>query len=202
MEIYDRLHIYITRLKEIIKEQERLREQPDYDMRKNTIVSCFVVTDDNTFGRIDDIYSLMHHSEVEIDYGLSKREVRSLLENNLKYAIGIANLITANIDPYPQNPKRDVRIIPYNPDKKNRLGKQNNHSVIRVFGKLRKDLDNFNNEIKKSGRYNIDAIIVRGHWRHFRSDRFKNKQGETIWIMPFVRGKDRELLSRVIEVKE
>lgn len=31
-------------------------------------------------------------------------------------------------------------------------------------------------------------FLVRGHWRHFRAERFARKRGEKIWIKPFYKG--------------
>lgn len=202
---------YIEYLKKNIIDEERLKEQPDYNIMHNIMIGCLILNNDNkVFGRKDSIYSLLNSSKIDISdelsasgltkIELSKNELRSLVKDQLKYAIGIANLITANIDlDNPENLKKDIRIIPVNRDRQNR---SKNRSVIRVFGKLRKDLEKFNDEIRRRGSNNVDAYIVRGHWRHFRSDRYKNKQGETIWVMPFVKGNGRELVSRVIGIKE
>lgn len=196
-------HTYIECLQQHIIDREKLREKPDYNTMQNIVIGCVVWThNDKIFGEIEDMYSIIKNYQPNLGE-LSKHEVRSLLKDKLKYAVGIANLITANVDlDNPQNPNRDVRIIPCNRDKSNRRKRTNNRSVIRVFGKLKKNLEQFNNEIRKRGPNNVDAYIVHGHWRHFRNDRFKNKQGETIWIMPFVKGNGRELVSRVVGIKE
>lgn len=45
------------------------------------------------------------------------------------------------------------------------------------------------------------AFWVRGHYRHLKSERFKNKQGQMIWIPPYIKG-NGELLDKVYEMKK
>lgn len=38
-------------------------------------------------------------------------------------------------------------------------------------------------------RHFSHRFLVRGHWRHYRADRFVNKSGKSVWIKPFIKGK-------------
>jgi len=47
---------------------------------------------------------------------------------------------------------------------------------------------NLNNEVRELG-HSSHRYIVRGHWRHLRSDKWKQKKGTSIWIKMQIRGK-------------
>lgn len=119
------------------------------------------------------------------------------------YAKNACNLIVNHVDiDRPTNPKKDVRIIPYYPDQQSRQNKEKNRmSIIRVFGDLKDYTQAYNKAKRNRHSVNMDAELVRGHWRHLRSERFTVKRGETIWIPPFVRGMDKELFQRIIKLK-
>ena len=59
--------------------------------------------------------------------------------------------------------------------------------VIKITGELRKCLD----RIRTGGHFSYSyKFWVRGHWRHFRSDRYirSGLKGQRKWIMPYVKG--------------
>lgn len=56
--------------------------------------------------------------------------------------------------------------------------------VIRAKGEFKKYVNNFYNE----GRKFSHKFPVRGHWRHFRDDKFVNVQGTKKWIKPSWKG--------------
>lgn len=59
--------------------------------------------------------------------------------------------------------------------------------LINITGKLKIYLDNYEKESLRSPfSY---RFWVRGHFRHLWSDKWKNKKGQTTWILPYVKGK-------------
>jgi hypothetical protein len=101
----------------------------------------------------------------------------------------------------PQDSKKNIRIIPYY-DKNDHKKVKPKYSTIRVFGELKTYVKEYNKEKRKYTPSNT-PVIVRGHWRHLQSPIFKNKQGETIWIPPYIKGANSEALhSRLIKIKE
>jgi hypothetical protein len=59
---------------------------------------------------------------------------------------------------------------------------------IRGKGEFKKYVNNFNIEAIDAERKLSYKFLVRGHWRHFRSEKFINKKGEKTWIKPFYKG--------------
>jgi len=59
---------------------------------------------------------------------------------------------------------------------------------IRPKSEVRNYYINFNRQLLECG-HATHKFLVRGHWRHFRSSKWKNKQGTSIWIKPQIRGK-------------
>jgi hypothetical protein len=69
--------------------------------------------------------------------------------------------------------------------------------LIRPTPALKLYLTQFNEAHKRFGY----KFMVRGHWRHFRSAWYKEKQGTKRWIYPHYRGHGIEV-KKVYEVKE
>ena len=59
---------------------------------------------------------------------------------------------------------------------------------IRAKGEFKRYIKTFNKDNEDSGRKLGHKFLVRGHWRHFRSEKFVHKQGEKTWIKPFYKG--------------
>lgn len=133
-------------------------------------------------------------------------EMKLLFEIEKKvfhYAVNVANLLNLHADPgNPRNPKRDLQIIPTN--LKNAQGvkfkKVKNIYKIHVGGKIRQYAEGYNEALRRNGC--LHAVQVRGHFRTFHSERYKKMQGKTIWILPFIRGADRELRQQIIKIIE
>lgn len=59
---------------------------------------------------------------------------------------------------------------------------------IRPKGEFKKYVKTFNRDNEDSRSKLSYKFLVRGHWRHFRSEKFVHKQGEKTWIKPFYKG--------------
>lgn len=62
-----------------------------------------------------------------------------------------------------------------------------NKVIIKINGKLKIYLENYERE-SKNNPFSF-RFWVRGHFRHLNSEQWKNKKGETIWIVPYIKGK-------------
>jgi hypothetical protein len=58
---------------------------------------------------------------------------------------------------------------------------------IKVKGELKVYIDRMERQGFLHAGYS-HKFWVRGHWRHFEGEHFKNKKGQRRWIMPFVKG--------------
>ena len=56
---------------------------------------------------------------------------------------------------------------------------------IRLTGKLKEYFDSVQTGLQHHLGY---RFWVRGHWRHFRSERYKHRLGQKEWIKPFIKG--------------
>lgn len=102
---------------------------------------------------------------------------------------------------------REVKIIERVPSKKktNPASRHydpiaRNQSYITVGGQLKKYLYQYQEHQKRRGFKK--SFVVRGHWRTFNSDYYKEKKGETIWVYPYVKGMDKELIQKFVTVKK
>lgn len=59
---------------------------------------------------------------------------------------------------------------------------------IKAKGKFKKYINQFNQDDNDDSNKLTHRFLIRGHWRHFRSEKFVYKQGEKIWIKPFWKG--------------
>lgn len=142
--------------------------------------------------------------ESEISYDLTNldnTDDKDLLKDVIRYVFNICFLVNNHVDKvHPATHKNDIRMVPYYPDAKSRRGNVNRYHTIKVFGEMKKYVDNYNRERRKYNKTDLDAVLVRGHWRHLQSERYIVKRGETIWIAPFIKGTDKELYKRVVRV--
>jgi hypothetical protein len=123
-----------------------------------------------------------------------------VMKRAMFYALNVSNLISAYVDlEKPNDPKKDIRLTnKYDPRDRERTKPK--YSYIRVYGDLKKYSESYNKEKRRYTTSN-EAIIVRGHFRHYKSDRYKAVKGKTLWIPPYIKGSaNEELRRRLIKV--
>ena len=60
---------------------------------------------------------------------------------------------------------------------------------IRANKKFKQYIKDFNEENEECKDTKLTCkFLVRGHWMHFRSERYTRKQGEKVWVKPFYKG--------------
>lgn len=132
---------------------------------------------------------------------LCKHDAKIIFDHIMQYAINVANLLTSQVDlANPTNTKHDIRVYTDNTGVKKEDRRNNHNVVVKVFGDTKKYVDAYNTEKKRHYKTSMEACIVRGHYRHLQSERYKAKRGETIWIPPFYKGMDKELYSRIVKI--
>ena len=132
---------------------------------------------------------------------LCKHDAKIIFDHIMQYAINVANLLTSQVDlANPTNTKHDIRVYTDNTGVKKEDRRNNHNVVVKVFGDIKKYVDAYNTEKKRHYKMSMEACIVRGHYRHLQSERYKAKRGETIWIPPFYKGMDKELYSRIVKI--
>lgn len=136
-----------------------------------------------------------------------KQDIGRVVKKAMLYAANVSNLITTNVDlKNPLNPKRDIRIVPHykNVDEDNlsKEKKEKRFGIIRAFGVYKQYAQDFEKEKRKYNISGSEPILVRGHFRNFKSLRYTHKRGQTIWILPFIKGMNKELHSRIMKLTE
>lgn len=58
-----------------------------------------------------------------------------------------------------------------------------------VFVRLKDKIKKYLNKLKSENSFEYNhSFWVRGHWRTFRNEKFKQNVGKIIWILPFIKG--------------
>jgi hypothetical protein len=123
-----------------------------------------------------------------------------VMKKAMFYGLNISNLISAYVDiDFPNNPKRDVRITNKydNNDKKH---SKHTYSYIRVYGDLKRYTESYS-KAKRRYTHSDNSVMVRGHFRHYKSERYTTARGTTRWIPPYIKGADEQLRARIIKIK-
>jgi hypothetical protein len=72
--------------------------------------------------------------------------------------------------------------------------------MIKVTGQTKRYIDEFRVRGHFHAKY-THRFWVRGHWKHFTSDRYKDMKGKRTWVLPFVKGSGM-LIEKVYELKK
>jgi hypothetical protein len=89
----------------------------------------------------------------------------------------------------------DLEVVTINTSKEQNLKRIKRKQIpmptkifIRSKGKFKKYVKEFNRDDDDNKKKLTHRFLVRGHFRHFRSEKFVHKKGEKIWIKPFYKG--------------
>jgi hypothetical protein len=168
----------------------------------------FVYIDRN----VDGVLRFIVAGEDEILHPIGKvpKDLMDLLKTAMNYSLNVCNLIIHKVDrENPLSPKQDVRIVPHRPYKDTKYEtREGQFSIIRAFGNLKNYASEYNKEKRKLegkvGKNRLKATIVSGHLRTFKHEKYakSGKQGETIWIMPYLKGAGKELEARLVKLTQ
>lgn len=148
-----------------------------------------------------DIFNLYLNQSINENYQNSEY----LNENNKKEIIFIVGRIVS-ICMYLENFKNDKKriVLSARKIKKNKKKQINEDKLIRTI-KLIQPIDDiiesYSLDGEKSKKEYNKAFWVRGHFRQqsYKNDK-KERYNKLIWIDPFIKGKDKELLKKVIKI--
>lgn len=117
-----------------------------------------------------------------------------MVDNFIHNCLSIINTVDADIKYITRSPSHKR----LNPEHRKYDPYARKTTYITVGGELKKYIGEYNKRRETVGHN--PSFIVRGHWRHFRSSRFKNKQGQSRWIYPYIKGMPDELVHRFVKV--
>jgi hypothetical protein len=153
------------------------------------IITFFVIDHGNLL-----LQSINLISDEKIKSGLSDTEIRLININNF-----VRNMIV-NIVDMVEGMDKDLSVTVIGTTKEQNIKRIKRKQIpfptkvyIRAQGEFKNYVKKFNNDVQENEedtkRHKIShKFMVRGHWRHFRSERFVHKMGEKIWIKPFWKG--------------
>lgn len=127
----------------------------------------------------------------DMEFSLSDKDAKKIDS----FILNIINVIN--------NPDREIERVERFRDatKAKREGRTPSKTVtIKATGKLKRYVKDYNRQ-----RHRLDpssAFLVRGHWRRFDSDFYKEKRGQRVWIKPFVKGDPAKLVKKTVRVTE
>ena len=138
-----------------------------------------------TYARIDDI-----------DIGARTITLfRNILEKDDKLANHIRLLICNIVDMVEGNDE-DLEFTTIHTSKEQNIKRIKRGKIpfpTKVFIRPKKEFKQYVHDFNLKDKENKEQklhykFLVRGHWRHFRAERFVRKKGEKIWIKPFYKG--------------
>jgi hypothetical protein len=136
--------------------------------------------------------------------GLDKK-VFSVMQKAMFYSVNVSNLISNHTDlKNPQNPRKDVRLVPHYKaaENKKEVDKRDKRfQIIRVFGDLKEYTQSYQKAKRKLPAKNQEASLVKGHLRTFKHERFVNVIGTSKWILPYIKGMDKTLYNKIVQIK-
>lgn len=161
----------------------------EVDGKENDIfITCsMVLTKDNATGFTFGLYNEMEES-FAITQGINgfqplstddfvrvKKSIRSFVMNFIDFLnIEDIELVVHQRKPFDEQKRVDKGKMPLP-----------SSTTVKLTGKLKKYIDNVTLYEHESPSH---AFWVRGHYRHLRADRYKERKGDVIWILPFIKG--------------
>ncbi len=161
----------------------------DYEKYANDYAIAFILIDRKiNFVNIS-LLSLI--TEEKIQPGLTDTEIRSINIDNF-----VRNMVV-NIVDMVEGIDRDLSVITIETTKEQNLKRIKRGQLpfptkvfIKAQGEFKKYVQKFNTDVQEYERRKIlHKFMVRGHWRHFRSERYKiETKAKPKWIKPFWKG--------------
>lgn len=165
------------------------------------VLSVTLNQDGYEFYSIEPLEEFQKNAEDRKHFADNQQEYKDMIEGAKLISKLSANLITTI-----NNNQKDIEIayVNYSAEqnaKRVKRGKMPHRDklVLRLGGKLK-----IYASLYKKARGEIQVrFFVRGHWFHFKSDRYVNKKGQKTWIYPFYKGEDKliELHHSIVELK-
>lgn len=183
---------------------------------KHLIVKGFLIIDHNQFGFVDELFGKTKSKELSIFFVAIDKKNKSEFYNHLKLCGGhnygkefhefeserkiahqlcdYVRQLAVNIIDMVEGGDEDLNITTVEITRKQNLKRIKRGKIqlptkifIKPTGTFQKYILDFNEEIERGDIKH--RFLVRGFWRHYRDEKYKEKQGTKQWIKPFWKGK-------------
>ncbi len=153
------------------------------DLNDNNHIWQYAYINENESLQKSDVIAKTVFHEIKDQEWISKNDTISLIEQIKLIVINFLNFTN----------HQDVELI-INSNKllresrvaKGRLGVPDTIS-INLTGKLKRYINESMEQNEKAWELG-HRFWVRGHWMEFKHDRYKNKQGQKTWVLPYIKG--------------
>lgn len=102
-------------------------------------------------------------------------------------------IMICNVIDMVEGNKEDLEVVKIETTKEQNLKRSKKGQIAfptKIFIKAKGEFKRYVGEYNKGLRSKIShSFQVRGHWRHFFSEKFVNVRGEKIWVLPYLKGK-------------
>lgn len=154
----------------------------------------------------DEIIGLNTQNQIILKPNQNDEMTKELSENNIKqvkFLLENMKYFAVNLLKYITDPEIEIITIDNNKERnQKRIDRGQipitHFNYIRLTGVLKKYLNYFK-EMPLSQLQH--SVWVRGHWRTFTANRYKNMRNKKIWILPFIRGTG-ELIDKIYQVRK
>lgn len=185
----------------------------DDNIIPNDVRIYFVNFDTNNFIMSDFDISLRRIEKDEIGTKIriffkdEKEKIKEVFDRVLLIVCNVIDLIEGNKE---ELEIREIKSSPIQMEKRIKRGKVpiKDRIIIKPKTRLLEYIKEFEKDYEKL--HYSHKFVVRGHWRHFRAERYICAQGKKVWIKPYIKGEgllvqksytlidERENLNRIL----
>lgn len=124
-------------------------------------------------------------TKIRIFFQEEKENLKEIFDRVLLIVCNVIDLIEGNKE---ELDIREIKRSPVQNEKRIKRGKIpiKDRIVIKPKRQLLDYIKDFEKDYEKF--HYSHKFVVRGHWRHFRSERYKYAQGKKTWIRPYIKG--------------
>ncbi len=127
------------------------------------------------------------------------KDIQGSVGESLEHSGHLANyirLIICNIVDMVEGNDEDLEVVTIHTTKEQNIKRIKRGQVAfptKIFIKPKKEFKQYVKDFNQADEENKKSklsykFLIRGHWRHFRAERFVHKRGEKTWIKPFYKG--------------
>ena len=158
-------------------------------------IHCYIIEDESKVE--NHVLNYKKQEEIEIADNWCSRKTFNEIMNESKKIVG--NLINFLNHPEVEIITKSNKFFRDNKLRKGKVGTPD-AMEINLTGKLKRYVDETISNNERAWEVG-HRFWVRGHWMEFRNERYKNKQGQKVWVLPYIKGKG-ELINKKYYVGE
>lgn len=124
-------------------------------------------------------------TKIKIFFKEEKENLKEVFDRVLLVVCNVIDLIEGNKE------ELEIREIKSSPSQNEKRIKREKIPIKdRIIIKPKRQLLDYIKEFEKNYEkfHYSHKFVVRGHWRHFRSERYTYTQGKKLWIRPYIKG--------------